>query len=503
MPDSSPLILVTGATGYIGGRLAPRLAERGFRVRCLVRDPDRLRGVPWEDAVEIVQGDVLKPDTLRAALEGVDAAYYLIHSMAAGDGFEERDREAARHFGEAARAAGVSRVLYLGGIEPPEGTTSSHLHSRLETGDVLREHGPPLTEFRAAVIVGSGSASFELIRHFVERIPVLITPKWVRTRTQPIAVRSVLCYLMDALTIPATADRVIEIGGPEVLTYADMFAGYAKVRGLKRLVLPVPVLTPKLSSLWAGLVTPVTTAVARPLIAGLGSEVVVTDPSGMDLFEVEPVSYEAAVRIALDRFRDDLVETAWHSALSSGPARPLEDLQAEAEGLIMDRRHRLVEAPPAQVFAEAKRIGGANGWLYANPLWKLRGLLDQLVGGPGLQRGRREQGNIREGEALDFWRVETIEPGRLLRLRAEMKLPGRAWLEFLVEPAEAVPNDLSQTRLTQTAYFEPKGLLGLAYWYSLVPIHPSIFKGMIGQLARRAEAAHSKTDATAGATELA
>ena len=470
----------------------------------MVRDPDRLRGVPWQDAVDIVQGDVLEPATLPAAMNGVDAAYYLIHSMAAGDGFEARDCEAARHFGAAAKAAGVHRVLYLGGIEPPEGTTSSHLRSRLETGDVLRKHGPPLTEFRAAVIVGSGSASFELIRHFVERIPVMITPKWVRTRTQPIAVRSVLCYLMDALDLPETQNRIIEIGGPEVLTYADMFEHYAAVRGLKRLIVPVPFLTPKLSSLWAGLVTPVTTAVARPLIAGLGSEVVVTDPSGMARFDVEPIPYEAAVRLALERFRTDQVETAWHSALSSGPAHPSGDLQAEAEGLIMDRRQRLVHAPPARVFAEAKRIGGTNGWLYANPLWKLRGLLDQLVGGPGLQRGRRQQGDIREGEALDFWRVEAVEPGRLLRLRAEMKLPGRAWLEFLIEPDETkTPEGVSQTRLTQTAYYEPKGLLGLAYWYALVPVHPSIFEGMIRRLADRAQAAQRRAETGPGEPKLA
>ena len=483
----SQTILLTGATGYIGGRLAPRLLDRGYAVRCLVRDPDRLRGVPWADQVEIVEGNVLEPETLPAAMEGVDAAYYLIHAMSEGEGFAERDRRAAENFGKSAKDAGVGRVLYLGGIEPKSDEVSDHLQSRLETGETLRDHGPPLTEFRAAVIVGSGSASFELIRHLTERVPLMITPRWVKTRTQPIAIRDVLCYLIDALEIPETEGRVIEIGGPEVLTYEDMFRGYAEVRGLKRPIVHVPFLTPGLSSLWAGLVTPISSALARPLIKGLKSEVVVTDESGQDLFDVEPIPYEAAVRLALDHFRRDEVETSWSSALSSSqPGRLVSEMTSE-EGLISDRRQLVVDASPASVFAVVKAIGGENGWLYGNPLWHIRGLLDQLVGGPGLRRGRRHRSDVRVGDAVDFWRVEEIEEDRLLRLRAEMKVPGKAWLQFEAEPQESAPDGTPRTCITQTAFYEPKGMFGLAYWYALVPVHPSIFKGMIRELGHRAE----------------
>lgn len=480
-------ILLTGATGYIGGRLAPRLAARGYRVRCLVRDPDRLADVPWARSVDIVEGDVSKPDTLRPALEGIDAAYYLIHSLGSGSDFAERDRRAAEHFARAASEADVARVIYLGGIAPKGDEPSEHLRSRIEVGEVLRREGPPLTEFRAAVVVGSGSASFELIRHLTERVPVMITPRWVRTRTQPIAVRDVLAYLIDALEIPETEGRTIEIGGPEVLTYGDMFRGYARARGLRRIVVPIPLLTPRLSSLWAGLMTPISSSIARPLIEGLRSEVVVTDPSGMALFDVEPIAYEEAVRLALERFREGRVETTWHNALSSSAAELAEELYAEQEGLILDRRQRVVEASPKSTFAVITSIGGENGWLYANPLWRLRGLMDAVMGGPGLRRGRRDQAELREGEALDFWRVEAVEPDRLLRLRAEMKLPGRAWLEFRLNAEDPAPDDTPRTRVTQTAYFEPKGLLGLSYWRALTPVHPAIFRGMIREIGVRAE----------------
>ncbi len=482
----SRLILVTGATGYVGGRLVPRLLERGYRIRCLVRDPARLQGTSWARSVEVVKGDVLDAETLPPAMEGVDVAYYLLHAMQAGDDFESRDLQAAGNFGTAAREAGVARILYLGGLEPSEGEASDHLQSRLETGDELRRVGPPVTEFRAAVIVGSGSASFELVRHLTERVPLMVTPRWVRTRTQPIAIRDVLTYLLDALDIPETEGRVIEIGGPEVLTYGDMFLRYARVRGLRRVLLPVPLLTPRLSSLWAGLVTPVSSSIAKPLIRGLKNEVVVTDPSGMALFDVEPISYDEAVSLALDRFQSGSVETIWHGALSSSQRTLAEPIPEQDEGLVIDKREALANASPESVFTVALSIGGETGWLYANRIWKLRGALDALAGGPGLRRGRRNSSTIREGEALDFWRVERIVQNRLLRLRAEMKVPGRAWLEFRIEPVSSDPES-PRTRIVQTAYFEPKGLLGLSYWYALAPIHPAIFRGMVRRLAHQAE----------------
>ncbi|CAN5525007.1 SDR family oxidoreductase [soil metagenome] len=475
-------ILVTGATGYIGGRLAPRLIARGHDVHCLARNPESLRGRVWAEHATLHQGDVTKPETLAKPLAGIDTAYYLIHSLGGGDNYAERDLEAAGAFAREATKAGVKRVIYLGGIEPT-GTPSEHLQSRLDTGEALRKDGPPLTEFRAAVIVGSGSASFELVRYLTERVPVMISPRWVRTRTQPIAVRDVLAYLIDALDLPETEGRVIEIGGPEVLTYGEMFKRYATARGLKRVVVPVPLLTPNLSSLWAGLVTPIPAAVARPLIKGLKSEVVVRDSSGMALFDIPRTPYDEAVRLALQRFNDDRTETAWHGALSSSRSgAKAEQLEPEKNGLMTDRRERIVNASAENVFKVATSIGGETGWLYANPLWRIRGAFDRLLGGPGLRRGRRSRADLHVGDAVDFWRVEALEPGRLLRLRAEMQLPGRAWLEFLVESEGP-----ARSRLTQTAYYEPKGLLGLGYWYALMPVHPSIYKGMLSELARRAE----------------
>lgn len=484
------MILVTGATGYIGGRLIPCLLGKGYRVRCLVRDPDRLRGHTWEKQVEIVRGDALRYETLVPALQGIDTAYYLIHSLGAGrETFAQRDRQAAEHFGRAAREAGVRRIIYLGGLAPKSDRFSEHLKSRLETGASLRRGGVPVTEFRAGVIVGSGSLSFELIRYLTERLPVLITPKWVRTPTQPIAVRDVLRYLTQALEVPQSTGRTIEIGGEDVLTYGDMFRIYARVRGLRRLLLDVPVLTPRLSSLWVGLVTPVNSKIARPLVAGLDNEVVVRDDTARQLFDVPLLSYEAAVRLALARFAQDEVDTTWSGAFSSsaGAAEVVEELE-EAEGLIQERRQIRVQASPETVFRVIKSLGGDTGWLYADVLWKIRGLLDLLLGGIGLRKSRRSYRHLREGDTLDFWRVEAIEEGRLLRLRAEMKVPGRAWLQF-----ELAPLRDRDTLLTQTAFFEPKGLVGFLYWYLFYLPHRFIFPGMLRALGRRAEAVGSRT----------
>jgi len=478
-------VLVTGATGYIGGRLVPRLLDQGYRVRCLVRDPDRLRNRRWEHQVEIVAGDVLQYETLAPALDGIDVAYYLIHSMDAGETeFADRDRRAADNFGKAAQEAGLQRIIYLGGIQPKAERLSKHLQSRLETGDHLRRWAVPVTEFQAAVIVGSGSLSFELIRYLTERVPLLITPKWVRTPTQPIAVRNVLDYLTQVLDVPESTGRTIEIGGSDVLAYRDMFRIYAEVRGLKRPILGVPVLTPRLSSLWVGLVTPVNSKIARPLIEGLDNEVVVHDETAKHLFDVNLLSYEDAVRQALDRFDRDDVETMWSGAVSSS----IEDVEmiktlGEQEGLIQESLQTKVQAAPEAMFRVIKSLGGDTGWLYANTLWKIRGLMDLLVGGIGLRKSRRSYTKVCEGDTMDFWRVEAVEENRLLRLRAEMKLPGKAWLQYTVQPTEA-----EASLVTQTAFYEPKGLAGLLYWYIFSIPHRFIFPGMLRKLGRRAEA---------------
>lgn len=476
-------ILVTGATGYIGGRLVPCLLEEGYTVRCFVRDPSRLQQRKWQGQVDVVQGDVLKPDTLGPALQGVDVAYYLIHSLGRGN-FEDRDREAAENFSRAAEAAGVQRIIYLGGIRPKTDRLSKHLRSRIETGESLRNGSVPVTEFRAAVIVGSGSLSFELIRYLTERVPVLITPKWVRTPTQPIAIRNVLQYLTQALKVPESTGKVIEIGGKDVLSYGDMFKAYARIRGLQRPIIPVPFLTPRLSSLWVGLVTPVNSRIARPLIEGLDNEVVVDDDTAQRLFDLDLLNYEAAVRLALNRFAGDAVETSWSDALSSGVdtnAAGSERLQ-EDEGMIRERLCVQTSASPAAVFQQIKRMGGENGWLYANPLWVIRGYLDLLVGGIGLRRSRRSYAHLREGDTIDFWRVEAIEENKLLRLRAEMKVPGKAWLQY------EIASDAKGTRVWQTAFYEPRGLFGVLYWYIFYLPHRLIFPGMLRELIRRAEA---------------
>jgi uncharacterized protein YbjT (DUF2867 family) len=482
---ASGTVLVTGATGYIGGRLVPRLLAEGCRVRCLARDPARLEGRPWRDRVEVMRGDVLSPESLGPALAGVTAAYYLVHSMAGGRDFHERDLAAARAFGAAARTAGVGRVVYLGGLGDPASVLSPHLRSRQLTGDALREGGVPVTEFRAAVIVGSGSLSFEIIRYLTERLPVMVCPRWVYTRAQPIAIRNVLDYLVAALAVPASAGRVLEIGGAEVLTYRALLLRYAAERGLRRWLVPVPVLTPRLSSYWVHLVTPVPAAIARPLVEGLRNDVVVRDDLARRLFpQIVPMDCAAAIRLALARTETGEVETAWSDALvtTAGDQPPV--LLAEQEGLIREQRQLAVRAAPEAVARVFMRLGGAQGWPTMNWAWQLRGALDRLLGGVGMRRGRRDPDDVRAGDALDFWRVEAVEPGRMLRLRAEMKLPGRAWLQFGVAPG---PDGGSVLR--QTAFFEPKGLAGVLYWYALYPVHRILFSRMIRELGARAERA--------------
>lgn len=480
MLNRSGAILVTGSTGYIGGRLAPRLLDEGWTVRCLARDPSRLQGRAWARKAEIVAGDVLVPESLPPALSSVSAAFYLVHGMAGGADFHERDLAAARNFGRAAREAGVEQIIYLGGLGDPASDLSHHLRSRLDTGDALRESGVPVTEFRAGVIVGSGSLSFEMIRYLTERVPVMVCPRWVRTRIQPIAVRNVLDYLVRSLGRPEIRGRVLEIGGADVVTYGQMLTEYARIRGLRRWLVPVPVLTPRLSSLWVHLVTPVPSSIARPLVEGMRSDVVVRDDAALRLFpDVAPVNYSTAVRLALAKLEAGEVETSWTDALTASQGTVAPVVLTIHEGMILEQRQIAVDADPDAVFASFTRLGGAAGWPAWNWAWRLRGFLDRLVGGVGMRRGRRDAEELRVGDALDFWRVEAVEPGRLLRLRAEMRLPGRAWLQFKVMPGGG------GSSLTQTAFFAPKGLAGLLYWYALYPIHAAIFSGLVRAIAAR------------------
>ena len=478
-------ILLTGATGYIGGRLAPLLLDAGHSVRCLVRDASRLRDRPWGSRVEIVEGDVLAPASLPPALQGVETAYYLVHSMAAGGDFRSHDVQAASTFGRAAAAAGVRHIVYLGGLGDPSADLSEHLRSRQETGTALAASGVPVTEFRAAVVVGSGSLGFEMIRYLTERLPVMICPRWVYTRVQPIAVDDVLAYMVAALDRPTTLSEVVEIGGADVRTYGSMMTGYAAVRGLRRRLVAVPVLTPLLSSLWVHVVTPIPNTIARPLIEGLRSEVVVRDDSARRLFpDIRPIDYETAVRRALTILDEGAVETAWSDALGSSQvdARPV--ALTTAAGFVIERRALDVHATPERVFAVVRRIGGPRGYPFWNWSWRLRGDLDRLVGGVGHRRGRRDPDALRVGDVLDFWCVEEVVPDRLLRLRAEMRTAGDAWLQFECEPRED-----GGTRLVQSAYFAPRGLAGHLYWHGLYPIHKVIFSGMIRTLAEASETA--------------
>ncbi|WP_037603524.1 SDR family oxidoreductase [Streptacidiphilus rugosus] len=490
------LCLVTGATGYIGGRLVRELLAAGHRVRCLSRDPDRLRDQPWADRVERVRGDLCDPATLGPALKDVEVVHYLVHSLGSGPDFERTEATAARNLAEAAAAANVRRIVFLGGLLPsgvaPE-ALSPHLRSRARVGEILRSGPVPTAELRAAVVLGSGSASFEMLRHLTERLPVMVTPRWVRTLIQPIAVRDVLRYLVAAGELPPEVNRSFDIGGPDVLSYRDMMLRYARVAGLPhRVVLPVPVLTPALSSLWVGLVTPVPGGLARPLVESLRHEVVCRESDIRRWIPDPPeglVGFEDAVRLALARIKDADVATRWSSAPVPGaPSDPLPTDPDWAGGsLYEDVRQSAVGASPADLWRVVEGIGGENGW-YSFPLaWALRGVLDRVVGGVGLRRGRRDPHRLRIGDSLDFWRVEEIDAGSLLRLRAEMRLPGLAWLELRVQPDGPL-----RSRYLQRAVFHPRGLAGHLYWWSVAPFHGIVFGGMVRNIAR--EAARERPD---------
>lgn len=481
MTGDASHILLTGATGYVGGRLRRLLEERGERLRCLARHPDSLRA-RVDASTEVVAGDVLDRGTLDAAMRGVDVAYYLVHSMSARRDFAAVDREGAENFAAAAAHAGVRRIVYLGGLgRVTDPGLSAHLASRQEVGRILRESAVPTIELRSSIILGSGSLSFELIRSLVDRLPIMTTPKWVSVRTQPISIEDVLEYLVQSAWIPVEGSAIFEIGGPEQVSYEGIMREYARQRGLRRRIIRLPVLSPRLSSLWLGLVTPLYARVGRELIDGVRNETVVETPIPRGLFEVRPRDLGRSIRRALANEDRQFAETRWCDALSSS-RRPRSYGGEVLGSRIVDSRALHVQVGPTQAFAPIRRIGGDNGWYAANWLWRFRGFVDLLCGGVGLRRGRRDPEWINVGEPLDFWRVEQIEPGRLLRLRAEMRLPGQAWLQFEVQ-AEG-----SGSVIRQTALFKPRGLFGLVYWYGLWPAHAAIFRGMLRRIGERASA---------------
>lgn len=464
-------VLVTGATGYIGGRVVTRLLEEGHEVRVLARDGTRPRARPWGGKVEIVEGDLHRPETLPPALAGVDAAYYLVHSMHSGEDFEAADREAARNFVAAAR--GIRQVIYLGGILPEEGDArrhSAHLASRAEVGAILRA-ALPTTELRAGPIIGSGSASFEMVRYLTERLPAMVAPRWILNRVQPIGIGDALDYLVAALG-REDALGVVNIGADPV-TFRGMMQIYAQLRGLPRVILPVPVLAPRLAALWVGLVTPIPNALAVPLVEGVVQPVVADTARARALFpDIRPRPYREAVARALHRIEQGDVATRWTSAGGEGTPG-----LTDREGVVREVRTRTVDAAPEQVFRAFASLGGERGWRVWDRAWRARGAIDRMIGGPGLRRGRRHPESLYPGEAVDFWRVEEVRPSTLLRLRAEMKVPGKAWLQF-----EAVPEG-GRTRLVQTACFAPTGFLGWAYWYGLYPLHARIFSDLVDAIA--------------------
>jgi uncharacterized protein YbjT (DUF2867 family) len=471
-------ILLTGATGYVGGRLLHRLVARDARVRCLARTPEDLAArVP--SGVEIVRGDVLDPASLRAALSGIDAAYYLVHSMGDASGFEARETAGARHFAEAAKAAGLRRLIYLGGLGDQSQELSPHLRSRHEVGELLRESGVPTIELRASIVIGSGSLSFELVRALSEHLPVMVTPRWVSVLAQPIAITDLLDYLVQALDVPLAGSQVVEIGGRDQLSYLALMQEYARQRGLRRVMIPVPLLTPRLSSLWLGLVTPLYARVGRKLIESIRHPTIVRDSTAQRAFTVDPMGAADAIRAALDNEDQAYAETKWSDARSAAGGSWQRD--AEHYGLrLVDRREVTSAASTAAMFCAVTAIGGRQGWPGCNWLWHARGFIDLLCGGVGMRRGRPEGRALRAGDPLDFWRVEVVEPNRRLRLAAEMRMPGRAWLEFAVEQKG------NGSRLIQTATFDPSGLAGRLYWYAVLPLHALVFSRMLQGIARGA-----------------
>ena len=482
-------ILVTGATGYIGGRLIPRLLGKGYKVRCLARHPDHLEGRPWTGQVDIIKGDVLCGSGLDKALRGADAAYYLVHSMADVPNFQALEEDAAKNFVAAAKNHGVQKVIYLGGLGSEAGGLSKHLTSRHRVGEMLRASGLNVTEFRAAIIVGSGSVSFEILRYLAERLPLIPCFKYMKdTLCQPIAIRDVLSYLISALENSEAGNRIIDIGGPTVLTYQEMLKIYAGARGLKRRFFTCPLWSPGLSSRFIGLITPVPAMFAKPLLESLSNDVVCLNNDALRLFpDIKPLDYRTAVQYALMRISENAVETSWTMAYIPHYSQACSFI--DTEGLILEDRYITVDAPPHKIFSVFSGIGGDRGWFYAQLLWNLRAALDRFMGGVGMRRGRRHPDQIHQGDPLDFWRVERVLEDRMLLLRAEMKLPGKGWLQFQTHKQSD-----GSSILRQTAYFEPHGFFGYIYWYSLYPLHKIIFAGLAAEIKRRAESGAAIND---------
>lgn len=472
-------ILVAGASGYVGGRLVQRLVELGRKPRCLAREPEGLVA-RYGEAVETVKGNLMEPESLGPALAGVETAVYLVHSMGAAGDFEARERACAENFAAAARAARLRKIVYLGGLCDERTDLSPHMRSRHETGRILRSSGVPVLELRASIVLGAGSLSFEMIRALVQRLPVMITPKWVHVAAQPIFIGDLVEILRQAVDLRRVESRVVEIGGAEPTSYLGIMKAYATQRGLRRVYVPVPVLSPYLSSLWLGLVTPLFARVGRRLIESVTHPSIIRKPGAESLFSVKPLGVEASVRAALREEEEGFAQTRWSDSLTAGQTHKTWAGLRFGTRLYDVRTHE-VAAPSRLVYEAFLRIGGQNGWYYATFLWKMRGALDELCGGVGMRRGRRHPSELRPGDVLDCWRVEVVEDGRRLRLRAEMKLPGRAWLEFEV-------SDLGESRslLRQTAVYDPLGLSGILYWYAVYPLHELVFRGMVRGIARQA-----------------
>lgn len=482
----SRLILVTGASGYVGPRLVRQLLSEKFAVRIFVRDQAKVISQPWFSEVELAVGNANNFDETYRALQGVHTAYYLLHSIGVGKHFDEVEAAMADNFARAAQQAGVQQIVYLGGIANDK-QHSKHLASRAKTGEILAKYSVPVMEMRAGIIIGSGSASFEMLRHLTHRLPVMTTPKWISNLTHPIAVRDVLWYLTEAAKLPKPVAGVFDIGGPDILSYADMMQTFARCSGLRRRwIIRVPVLTPRLSSLWIGLVTPVPTSLARPLVGSLINETVADPAKAIDKYIPKPPDglsgLEQAINLALSRTTNNQVETRWSDATT--PTAPWQKVQSDpawaGETVLLDRRETTTDVSMEKVWETIEQIGGDTGWYGADFLWWARGLIDRLFGGVGLRRGRRDPKLLRVGDSVDFWRVEAIVPQKTLRLYAEMILPGKAWLEFTTEQVG------NQVRIIQQARFAPHGLGGQLYWYAVLPFHALVFPTMLRNIVKRA-----------------